>query len=123
MPEHAIVHVEWQSTDLDRTKAFYGELFGWSFEPFGDSYLMFSTPEGGPNGGFAKVDRVEPSQSPTDYVEVTDVDRYVEAAKNAGGGVVVEKTEIPNMGWFAKLTDPDGNVVGVFQGAQGQPAG
>jgi len=116
MPEHAIVHADWQSTDLDRTKAFYGELFGWSFEPFGESYMLFSTPDGGPNGGFAKVDRVEPSESPTVYVEVTDVDRYIEAAQQAGGGVTVEKTEIPTMGWFAKLTDPDGNVVGVFQG-------
>jgi predicted enzyme related to lactoylglutathione lyase len=115
MAKHTFCHVEWSSTDLERTKNFLNGLFEWKFEPFGDNYLMFSTPEG-PGGGIMKSDEVRPTTTPTVYVEVEEIEPYLEKAKNLGGGVAVPKTEIPTVGWFAHIKDPDGNVVGVFLG-------
>lgn len=117
MAKHTICHIEWSSTDLQRTKSFLSGLFGWKFRYFGEDYLSFDTPEG-PGGGIMRVDRVRPGESPYVYIEVEEIEPYLERAKKLGGGVAVPKTEIPTIGWFAHLTDPDGNVVGVFQGGK-----
>lgn len=62
-----------------------------------------------------KADKVTPGASPVVYVEVEEIEPYLEKAKELGGGVAVPKTEIPTLGWFAHLKDPDGNLVGLFR--------
>ncbi len=116
MAEHAICHIEWSCTDLERTKSFFSGLFGWKFEPFGEGYLLFEPPDG-PGGGIARVDEVHPGDSPCVYVEVEEIEPYLEKVKGLGGGVSAPKKEIPNVGWWALITDPDGSPVGLFQGA------
>lgn len=115
MAKHAFCHIEWSSTDLERSKTFYGGLFAWKFEPWGEDYLTFTAPEG-PGGGIMKVKEVSPGASPSVYVEVDEIEPYLNKAKELGGGVAVPKTEIPKVGWFAHLKDPDGNIVGLFRG-------
>ncbi len=117
MAKHAICHIEWSSTDLERTKTFLSGLFGWKFQSFGEDYLSFDTPQG-PGGGIMKADEVHPGESPYVYIEVDEIEPYLECAKELGGGVAVPKTEIPTIGWFAHLKDPDGSVVGLFQGSK-----
>jgi predicted enzyme related to lactoylglutathione lyase len=115
MAKHAICHVEWSSTDLERSKAFFSGLFGWEFKAWGEAYLVFNTPEG-LGGGIMKVEEVKPGESPYIYIEVEEIEPYLEKSANLGGGMAVPKTEIPGVGWFAHLTDPDGSIVGLFQG-------
>ncbi len=115
MTRHAFCHIEWSSTDLERTKGFFSGLFGWKFQPLGGDYLTFDPPEG-PGGGIMKVDEVHPGESPSVYIEVGEIEPYLQRARELGGSVAVPKTEIPNVGWFAHLKDPDGNIVGLFQG-------
>jgi len=116
MAKHAICHVEWDSTDFERTKRFYGGLFEWNFQPWGDEYLLFSVP-GGIGGGFCKKPQVTPNPMPRIYVQVDAIEPYLQRASELGGGIAEPKTEIPQVGWWAFLTDPDGNMVGLFQGA------
>jgi predicted enzyme related to lactoylglutathione lyase len=89
-------------------------LFGWEFKAWGDDYMLFDLPEG-PDGGIMKVDKVETGKSPYIYIEVDEIESYLKKAKKLGGGVDKPKTEIPEVGWYAHLTDPDGNIVGIFQ--------
>jgi uncharacterized protein len=110
-------HIEWQVTDLDKAKAFYGGLFGWSFEAFGDDYAMFKTPNKELGGGLMKMKEVKPGQSPMIYIDVESIEPYLTKAVKVGGSVMIGKTEIPNMGWFAILLDPDQNGVGIFESA------
>ncbi len=117
MEKHGICHVEWRSTDFERTKGFYGGLFEWSFQDWDGNYLLFQSP-GGIGGGFEKVSAPNPGKSPVVYVLVEDVEPYVVRAAELGGGVVMPKTQIGDVGWMALLSDPDGNHVGVFQSAQ-----
>ena len=117
MAKNMICHVEWSTTNIEQTQTFLAGLFDWKFQSFGEEYALFKTPEG-IGGGLMKVDAVQPGNSPTIYVEVDEIEPYVEKAKDLGGGVAVPKTEIPSMGWFAHLTAPDGNVVGLFQESQ-----
>lgn len=113
--KHVICHIEWASNNLERSKTFFSGLFDWSLEPWGEGYLVFTPPEG-VGGGINKVEKVVAGESPVVYVEVEEIEPYLKKAKALGGGVAVPKTEIPGMGWFAHVTDPDGNVVGLFQG-------
>lgn len=115
MAKHSVCHIEWSSTDLERTKAFLSGLFGWEFKVWDDEYLLFDPPEG-PAGGIMKVDKVAPGKSPYIYIEVDEIEPYLEKAKELGGGIDVPKKEIAEIGWYAHLTDPDGNIVGLFQG-------
>jgi predicted enzyme related to lactoylglutathione lyase len=48
------------------------------------------------------------------YVEVDDIPKYLSKADSIGGKQVTPKTEIPNVGWFGVLADPDGNKIGVY---------
>lgn len=114
MAKHTVCHIEYSSADPERTKAFLSGLFEWKFEPWGGDYLVFNPPEG-PGGGIMKVDEVHPGKSPVVYIEVEEIEPYLKKAKTLGGGVAVPKTEISNMGWYAHLTDPDSNVVGLYQ--------
>jgi predicted enzyme related to lactoylglutathione lyase len=46
---------------------------------------------------------------------VESVDVAIEAAKRAGGKLVMPKTPIPGVGYFAYCEDPEGNLFGVMQ--------
>lgn len=117
MGKHGICHVEWSSTDLKKTQHFYGGLFGWKFDPWGEEYVLFKAPDG-IGGGFMKMKKVTPGESPRVYVEVAEIEPYLTKAKDLGGQVTAAKTQIdPSVGWYAHLSDPDGNLVGLFQSA------
>jgi predicted enzyme related to lactoylglutathione lyase len=76
--------------------------------------MVFDTPEG-QSGGIMNVDKVEPGKSPYIYIEVDDIDTYLERAKALGGGVDVPRTEIPQVGWYAHVTDQDRNIYGLLE--------
>jgi len=117
METHAICHIEWSSTDLERAKVFFSRLFGWKFQTLGENYLIFNPPQG-PGVGIMKVAAVRPGESPYVYIEVDEIEPYLQRARELGSEVAVGKTEIPNVGWFAHLKDLDGNVVGLFQAGE-----
>ena len=51
MNEHEkINYVEFPANDLEATKAFFADVFGWSFEDFGPDYTAFE--DEGLDGGF-----------------------------------------------------------------------
>lgn len=115
MAMNTICHIEWWSTDFERTKNFFGGLFGWTFNELGDEFMLFSTPEGGPGGGFIKCTEVTKSGGARVYVWVDDVDAYIEKVKALGGTIVREKAEITEVSWSADFKDPDGNEIGLYE--------
>lgn len=55
MPEHEKVnYLEFAARDLTATKAFFTQVFGWSFEDYGPEYTAFSN--AGIDGGFYAAD-------------------------------------------------------------------
>ena len=48
------------------------------------------------------------------YVDVTDIDATVARAKELGATVLMDKTEIPTVGWMAIFGDPGGNRIGAM---------
>jgi hypothetical protein len=48
-------------------------------------------------------------------VNVSDIDKAIKAVKANGDTVRMEKMEIPNVGWFASVTDTEGNMFSIMQ--------
>lgn len=116
---HSIVHFEIPADDIERARRFYNGLFGWKIEQApgqtgeGDPYYMIETAEGGLGGGMMK--RVVPQQQPVFYVQVESLDDHVDKIKQAGGQIVLEKTPVPTMGWFAQALDTENNAFAIWQ--------
>jgi predicted enzyme related to lactoylglutathione lyase len=124
--DSTIVHFEIPADNTERAAKFYRELFGWKIEkwenPGGIEYWMVGTvptdergmPIGrGVNGGM--MPRMYPGQQPVNYIAVDSVDAAVAKAQKLGAKVMMGKTPVPGMGWFAQLNDPEGNVIAVWE--------
>lgn len=112
------------STDPKGAQDFYTRLFGWKIEVFktdGFEYPMISS--GGQNhGGFPPVQEGTPSHW-VGNIAVESVDDSVEKAKSAGGKLLHGPQDIPEVGRFAVLADPQDAVFVVFQFSGEGPAG
>ena len=114
MPKHAVVHIEIPAEDPKAAGEFYRKLFDWKIvEDENMNYVMFE-PEEGPGGGFPKLDETFKPGDITLYIGCEDVDAMLAKAEGLGAKVLVPKTEIPGMGWFAFFEDPTGNRMGVY---------
>ena len=116
--DHSVIHFEIAADDPNLLKQFYTELFGWKIEatPEMPEYMMVTTKaegEPGINGGLMK--KQMPQQVPMNYVMVESVADFAEKAKRLGGQVVVPKTPIPKMGYFAVCLDPENNPIGLWE--------
>jgi len=112
-----VIHFEIPASDPDRACAFYKKVFGWKIEkwPGPTEYWMVTTgAEGTPgiNGGLMRNTNVKTT---TNTIGVESVDSAVDAVKKAGGKLIMPKTPIPTVGYFAYLEDTEGNMFGVMQ--------
>ena len=121
---HTVVHFEIPADQPERAVEFYRELFGWKVEHMGgpmDYWLLQTVPsdaegrptEPGVNGGLMR--RMMPGQTPVNYISVENVDEFARKAERLGAKVVVPKMPVPGMGWFAQLTDTEGNIFAIWQ--------
>ena len=122
-----VVHFEIQADDLERAKAFYAAVFGWSYEDYsgftGSAYWGVVTgPEDQPgiNGGLLQRPAPAPSlgQGTNAYVctmGVADYDETERLILAAGGQVALPKTALPGMAWQGYYMDTEGNTFGIHQ--------
>jgi predicted enzyme related to lactoylglutathione lyase len=71
----------------------------------------------GVNGGlYEKKDAAMPNLAkPVNYISVESVAEYSKKIVDLGGKIVVEKMEIPGLGWWALALDPEGNAFGILE--------
>ena len=112
------VHVELMSTDVNRSKEFYGKLFDWKMQdmpnPETGTYTLINVGEG-TGGGMMKNPMPGAPSSWMAYVLVDDVKAATSKAKSLGANVMKDVIEVPNMGWFSIITDPTGAMLGLWQ--------
>ena len=118
------------SSDAEKCKEFYLNVFGWKFKDSdatdGFAYHEFKTgnseyPAGGlyqPSAEMFPDGNVPPPHFMT-YVAVDDVDTNAKQARELGGTVLREPSDIPNVGRFAIIQDPSGAVFATFKMAEG----
>ena len=101
---HPVIHAEIRSTDSDATRAFFSELFGWTYSDGAfPGYTFVNT---GVDGALPTA--IGPLQGGNDAVLF-----FVGAhAEQLGGRTIQPPQEVPGV-TFGVFADPQGHVVGV----------
>lgn len=111
---------ELATTDPGAAADFYSRITSWTTQPseFSDTYTLLMkgrTTEGGieaidrhPVSGAAKAHWMP-------YVCVYDVDACARQAKALGGQLCIGPREVPNVGGWAVIADPQGALIGLYE--------
>ena len=112
------VHVELNTQDVDKAKAFYGKLFDWKMEDMpmggGDTYTVIGVGDG-TGGGMMKAPMPNMPSAWLAYVGVDNAEDSTKKAKSLGGTILKDVTDIPNVGRFSVIADPTGAVFALFE--------
>jgi predicted enzyme related to lactoylglutathione lyase len=119
---------ELMTTDTKGAIAFYTEVVGWKTEVFPDSvgpepYTMWVTSQGPMGGVMTLPDDVKKMGVPPHWmghVGVKNVDQTLERAKKLGGSAMMPPMDIPKVGRFCVIADPQGATLSLFQANEGQ---
>ena len=117
-----IVHFEVPADDVERSRKFYSDLFGWKMEKWpgmesGMEYWIINTTdnEGSKAIGGGMMKRQNPQQGITNFIDVTSVDEYSAKVQSLGGKIVAPKQAVPTMGYFAVCLDTENNTFGIWE--------
>jgi uncharacterized protein len=117
---HFVWH-ELMTTDIAVSRDFYGKIVGWGAQETrmgGPLYTLFIVGETAVTGMIEMPDDARNAGFPScwlGYVGVDDVDASFAQAKELGASVHVEPRDIPNIGRFAVIGDPQGAVIALFK--------
>ena len=108
-------YIEFTTTDIERTKAFYGAVFGWTFKDWGPDYIDSSAATCGIALGFARKPGGLPvaASAPLAVLYSSDLAATELAVVAAGGNIVTPTFEFPGGRRF-HFADGLGNVLGVW---------
>ena len=112
-----VTHFEIPCDDPEKNINFFEDVFGWTFQKFGDQDYWFAKTgdDASPGINGALIKKRDPNQPVTNSIQVADIDEAANKITRSGGQVVVNKMAIPNMGWLAFFKDPDGNIHGIWE--------
>jgi uncharacterized protein len=114
MNEHEkINYVEFPSANISATKAFFTQVFGWTFQDFGPEYSAFS--DQGLDGGFFKSELSSSTQNGAALIVFysEDIRSTQEKVERAGGTVLKPIFEFPG-GCRFHFAEPSGNEFAVW---------
>ena len=111
-------HIQFSSTDIEKTKTFFKTIFGWTFQdiPGFETYAMFQTPNG-LGGGVDTGPNAEPpsDQGPIIHIETDDIDATLAKINKMGGKTIAPKMKISDeFGHAALFLDNVGNRFGLW---------
>ena len=113
-----VVHFEIAIDEPERAVAFYREAFGWQIEKWDGpmDYWLVKTGEPGEmgiDGGLTP--RADAAAPIVNTIGVDSVDAYQAKITAAGGNVVMPKSALPGVGYFALCQDTEGNPFGILE--------
>jgi predicted enzyme related to lactoylglutathione lyase len=121
---NAFCWAELATRDPAKAEAFYTKAFGW--EPqhkdsgpmkYTEFYLAGRVAEGAAVGGMysmlPEMEGVPPHWAT--YFAVDDCDGYAEKAKSLGGNLIVPPHDIPGVGRFSAIADPQGATFSIIK--------
>lgn len=111
--ERRIDYVELPAEDLERAKAFYSAVFGWSFEDYGPDYCAFH--DGRLDGGFYRSDlrASVAAGSALLILYAADLEEAERRVTAHGGTIVREIFSFPGGRRF-HFADPNGNELAIW---------
>ena len=108
-----VVHFEIGCRDIAKTSNFFSTLFGWNMQAMGPAAMINTGANSGIQGHITALGH-EPHNYTIFYVQVDDVQAYLDKAGSLGGKTLVPPVEIPT-GTFAWFSDPEGNTIGLWK--------
>jgi predicted enzyme related to lactoylglutathione lyase len=108
------------SEDPGKVSEFYETVFDWKINHLPEmNYRLVETGgEGGIGGGIMTPQKGPWPGNMAFYIDVDDLDAYAEKIRSAGGKIVVDKMEVPGVGYLSLFEDPDGRVLGMWKQQQ-----
>jgi predicted enzyme related to lactoylglutathione lyase len=122
--QNSFVWYELMSSDAAAAKAFYANVVGWNTQDMpmpGMTYTLLRAGDTQVGGLMALPKEARDSgMKPcwVGYVGVDDADSAAAKVKRLGGRILGVPTDIPNVGRFAMVTDPQGAAFNLFKPAQ-----
>lgn len=113
-----VTHFDISAEKPEKLIPFYEKIFNWKFDKWaGDEmdYWMITTgpeDEQGINGGLAKREK---DNYVVNTIEVKNIDKAIKQIKDLGGKILMDKSPIPGVGWYANFEDPEHNILGLLQ--------
>jgi predicted enzyme related to lactoylglutathione lyase len=105
------------TSDLKGAEAFYPKVAGWGIQPWEAMPYTMWTANGQPMGGVMSSDGTGVPPHWLAYIAVPDVDKTLEQIASLGGRTIVPGKDIPTVGRFAIVADPQGAAFAVFKSA------
>ncbi len=111
--DRRINYIEFPAQDLESTKTFYQDVFGWSFQDYGNDYVAFN--DGQLDGGFYRSPLKSDSTSGAALVILyaDDLEATLERVVSAGAQISTPIFSFPGGRRFHFL-DPNGNELSVW---------
>jgi hypothetical protein len=113
------VHVELQTGDLAKAKAFYSSLFDWKLQdmpmPGGEgTYTMINVGQG-TGGGMMSSPCTNVPPHWLAYIGVDDIAAATDKARSLGATVLQDVMEVGEFGWMSIITDPTGATFALWK--------
>jgi predicted enzyme related to lactoylglutathione lyase len=110
---------ELMTTDVEGARKFYSNLFGWQTEDMPMENMTYTIVKVGEEGlgGIMSIPPQAEGSPPSwgVYVTVDDINATSRKAEELGGKILVPPTDIPNVGRFSVLQDPQGAVISAIE--------
>ena len=125
-----VIHFEMPFSDKERMTSFYERAFAWQMQSLGEdmgNYVLAATSEtengvpktpGTINGGFYPNKPDWPARHPSVVIAVENIENAMKSVIDAGGKVLGEPMEIPNIGLYVDFVDTEGNRLSMLQPSQ-----
>lgn len=113
MNHEKINYVELPASDFEATRAFFGDVFGWTFKAWGEEYLAFHN--AGLDGGFyrSKLQSTTANGAALVVFYSEKLEETQSKIEQAGGKIVLEIFDFPGGRRF-HFSDPNGNEFSVW---------
>ena len=125
-PNNFVWH-ELMTTDADAAETFYSDVVSWRTRDAGMPGMRYTILSVG-DAGVGGVMTIPPNACAAGarprwigYIGVDDVDAAAGRVKQAGGAIHKPAEDIPGVGRFAVVADPQGASFVLFRGASEQP--
>jgi len=114
-----IVWFEIPADNVERARTFYGKLFGWKIDKFpgptAKPYWLVETGSDDPSRNGGLMERQFPGHTITTYIAVPSVEKAAAKVEKLGGKICMEKTAVPQMGYFVVCSDTENNQFALWE--------
>jgi uncharacterized protein len=117
-----LAHFSINADNVDRARGFYGNVFGWKFEPWGPpGFYMINTGDaeaGAMVGSLQGRRELIAGQKMIGYectMSVPSINDAIRAIEKEKGKIVMAKSTIAGVGTLVFFEDTEGNVAGAMQ--------